>query len=93
MIAAFLVLSSVLCIPGNALLRKFGILKMSYSKKVQADMHGVTSSTVAFTKAADGDDEADSDSGHNSDEVNVTSPFLNKDDTSCAIEEDQTVKL
>lgn len=87
MMAAVLVLSSVLCIPGNALLRKLGIVKMSYSKKVQADMHGVTSSTVAFTKAANGDDDGDSDSGHNSDEVNVTSPFLNKEDTSCAIED------
>jgi hypothetical protein len=47
---------------------------MSYSKKAQADMHGVTSSTVAFTSArVDADNEEDSDSGHNSDELNVTS--------------------
>lgn len=90
MIASILVLSSVLCIPGNALLRKFGILKMSYSKKVQADMHGVTSSTVAFSRAAD--DEEDSDSGHNSEEL-VTAPFLENKDTSCAIEEEDNVKL
>jgi hypothetical protein len=40
-------------------------------------MHGVTSSTVAFTSArVDADNEEDSDSGHNSDELNVTSPFI-----------------
>lgn len=92
MMAAILVLSSTLCIPGNALLRKLGILKMSYSKKAQADMQGVTCSTVAFTKDAANDDK-DSDSGHSSEELN--SPFVDSPrDTSCAIEEDSdNVKL
>jgi hypothetical protein len=92
--SAVLVMSSILCIPGNALLRKLGILKMSYSKKAQADMHGVTSSTVAFTSArVDADNEEDSDSGHNSDELNVTSPFIESRGTSCAIEENDNIRL
>jgi hypothetical protein len=37
--------------------------------------------------------EEDSDSGHNSDELNVTSPFIDNRDTSCAIEENDNIRL
>ncbi|KAK3086251.1 hypothetical protein FSP39_015776 [Pinctada imbricata] len=91
-IAAFLVFSSVLCIPGVAILRKLGFLRFTgssdYAKNIQAETAGHTQSTAAFLR---GDDN---DSGHNSDELNgEDTPYVGKDrDTSCAIPED-TVKF
>lgn len=80
-IAAFLVLSSVLCIPGVALLRKLGYFKFEgpTAKNIVVETGGHTQSTAAFLKS-------DNDSGHNSDDINdeyVTS----ERDTSCAIPE------
>lgn len=80
-IAAFLVLSSVLCIPGVALLRKLGYFKFEgpTAKNIVVENGGHTQSTAAFLKS-------DNDSGHNSDDINdeyVTS----ERDTSCAIPE------
>ncbi|XP_061196290.1 sodium- and chloride-dependent transporter XTRP3-like [Saccostrea echinata] len=79
--AAFLVLSSVLCIPGVALARKLGFFKFEgpTSKNIVIETGGYTQSTAAFLKP-------DNDSGHNSDEIN--DEYVTRDrDTSCAIPE------
>lgn len=78
LMAAFLVLVSVLCIPGVAILRKFGILRYKdYAKGAQAQTGGHTTSTVAFMRTA----AEDNDSGHNSDEINEDP----ERGTSCAV--------
>ena len=93
-IAAFLVFSSVLCIPGVAILRKLGFLRFSgggdYAKNIQAETAGHTTSTTAFLKTGE-----DDDSGHNSDELNAEdTPYVGKvRDTSCAIDERVTFGL
>lgn len=84
MAACLLVFSSVLCIPTVAILRKFGFLYFDAAKAAQADTHGHTSSTAAFMSR--GSD--DTDSGHNSDDINEGEvPFVDRniEDTSCAV--------
>lgn len=47
-VCAFLVLASVLFLPGVALLRKLGILHYERAKAMAADLQGTTSSTTKF---------------------------------------------
>lgn len=65
-IAFILVFSSIGCIPGIAILRKFRILNWDYAKQIQAEMHGHTQSTAKFIRSVS---SVDNDSGHNSDEI------------------------
>ena len=75
--AILLALVPILCIPGLALLRKFGLLLgKDVAKSTQAQTGGHTASTVAFMRTQ----TDDNDSGHNSDELEA-----NKD-TSCGVE-------
>ena len=69
--AFLLVFSSLGCIPGIALLRKFKILNWNYAKQIQAEMHGHTQSTAKFIRSVS---SVDNDSGHNSDEQ-VVPPY------------------
>lgn len=80
-IAAFLVLSSVLCIPVVAVARKLGFLKFEgpTAKNIVVETGGHTQSTAAFLKS-------DNDSGHNSDDINDEYVVADRD-TSCAIPE------
>ena len=48
MMCAILVLSSVLFMPGVAILRKLGFLKYNRAKAEQANTKGVTQSTTRF---------------------------------------------
>lgn len=67
-IAAILIFSSVLCIPGVAILRKMGCLKYDHAKAGTAETGGHTSSTMAFIRSTSTVAD-DNDSGHNSEEV------------------------
>lgn len=60
MLAFILVLSAVGCIPMIAILRKFKILNWSYSKQIQAEMHGHTESTAKFIRSVSSVDDIDS---------------------------------
>ena len=80
-IAAFLVLSSVLCIPGVAISRKLGFFKFEgpTAKNIVIETGGHTQSTAQFLKS-------DNDSGHNSDDIN-DEYITSERDTSCALPE------
>ncbi|KAL5021438.1 hypothetical protein ScPMuIL_000593 [Solemya velum] len=67
-IAALLIFSSVLCIPGVAILRKCGCLKYDRAKANASETGGHTSSTMAFIRSTSTVAD-DNDSGHNSEEV------------------------
>ena len=67
MTCALLVLSSVLFMPGVAILRKLGILKYDRAKAAAADTHGHTVSTARFLGSTLSTRSEDRDSGLNSD--------------------------
>ena len=64
---ALLVLSSVLFMPGVAILRKLGVLTYSRAKAAAADTHGHTVSTARFLGSNLSTRSEDRDSGLNSD--------------------------
>ena len=66
-VCAILVLSSVLFMPGVAILRRLGVLKYDRAKAAAADTHGHTVSTTRFLGSSLSTRSDDRDSGHNSD--------------------------
>ena len=67
MMCAVLVLSSVLFMPGVAILRRLGILKYDRAKAAAADTQGHTVSTARFLGSSLSTRSEDRDSGLNSD--------------------------
>ncbi|KAL8619530.1 hypothetical protein ACOMHN_011881 [Nucella lapillus] len=65
---AILVLSSVLFMPGVAILRRLGILRYDRAKAAAALTHGVTMSTARFLGSTLSARSDEGDSGHNSEE-------------------------
>ncbi|KAK7505779.1 hypothetical protein BaRGS_00003050 [Batillaria attramentaria] len=71
---ALLVLSSVLFMPGVAILRRIGVLKYDRAKAAQAETFGHTSSTTRFLGSQLSTRSEDQDSGLNSDPEDAAKP-------------------
>ncbi|XP_076448921.1 sodium- and chloride-dependent transporter XTRP3-like [Babylonia areolata] len=75
LLCAFLVLSSVLFMPGVAVLRRLGLLRYDRAKAAAADTHGHTMSTTRFLGGSTMSTRSDDwDSGHNSEEEKPPAP-------------------